>query len=219
MMPGTGLERVLLVEGPDDEHVVRQLCRRQSVPDFSIKVAGTVETLLSTVGAEMLAPGRESVGVLIDADDNLQGRWDELVERLSEEGIRIPALPNPAGTIVNIVDGPPIGIWVMPDNGSSGELEDFVQKMIPAGDAVWPKSQAYINQIPVELRKFRPGKVLRAQVYAWLATREIPGRMGAAIGAGDLAMNGAQVQGFLEWLRNLFGATPARRGIEAGPAI
>ena len=87
MMPGTGLERVLLVEGPDDKHVVRQLCRRQSVPDFSIKVAGTVETLLSTVGAEMLAPGRESVGILIDADDNLQGRWDELVEGLSEEGI------------------------------------------------------------------------------------------------------------------------------------
>ena len=205
MMPGAGLERVLLVEGPDDKHVVRQLCRRQSVPHFSIKVAGTVETLLSTVGAEMLAPGRQSVGVLIDADDDLQERWDELVDRLSEEGIRIPALPNPAGTIVNIVDGPPIGIWVMPDNVSPGELEDFVQKMIPAGDAVWPKSQTYINQIPVELRKFRPGKLLRAQVYAWLATREIPGRMGAAIGAGDLNIDIENCNNFIDWLRRLFG--------------
>ena len=204
-MPGAGLERVLLVEGPDDKHVVRQLCRRQSVPHFSIKVAGTVETLLSTVGAEMLAPGRQSVGVLIDADDDLQERWDELVDRLSEEGIRIPALPNPAGTIVNIVDGPPIGIWVMPDNVSPGELEDFVQKMIPAGDAVWPKSQTYINQIPVKLRKFRPGKLLRAQVYAWLATREIPGRMGAAMGAGDLNIDIENCNNFIDWLRRLFG--------------
>lgn len=203
-MPGAGLERVLLVEGPDDKHVVRQLCRHQSVPDFSIKVAGTVETLLSTVGAEMLAPGRESVGVLIDADDDLQDRWDELVERLSEEGIRIPALPNPVGTIVHIVDGPPIGIWVMPDNGSPGELEDFVQKMIPAGDAVWPKSQTYIEQIPVEYRKFRPGKLLRAQLYAWLATREIPGRMGAAIGGGDLNIEIENCKSFIDWLRRLF---------------
>ena len=205
MMPGAGLERVLLVEGPDDKHVVRQLCRHQSVPNFSIKVAGTVETLLSTVGAEILAPGRKCVGILIDADDDPRRRWEELVDLLSEEDIRIPGHPNPLGTIVNTAEGPPIGIWIMPDNGSSGELEDFVQKMIPAGDPVWPKSQTYIEQIPVEQRKFRPGKLLRAQVYAWLATREIPGRMGAAMGAGDLDMNVAQVQRFIDWLRNLFG--------------
>ena len=205
MMPGTGLERVLLVEGPDDKHVVRQLCRSQSVPHFSIKVAGTVETLLSTVGAEILAPGRKCVGILIDADDDPQRRWDVLSERLSDEGIRIPSHPNPLGTTVTAPHGPPIGIWMMPDNESSGELEDFVQKMIPVGDPVWPKSQTYIKQIPVEQRKFRPGKLLRAQVYAWLATREIPGRMGAAIGAGDLDMNVAQVQRFIDWLRNLFG--------------
>ena len=204
MMPGTGLERVLLVEGPDDKHVVRQLCRRQSVPDFSIKVAGTVETLLSTVGAEMLAPGRKCVGILIDADDDPRRRWEELVDLLSEEDIRIPGHPNPLGTIVNIVDGPPIGIWVMPDNGSSGELEDFVQKMIPAGDPVWPKSQRYVNQIPVQHQRFRPGKLLRAQMYAWLATREIPGRMGAAIGAGDLNIDIENCKNFMEWLRRLF---------------
>ena len=204
MMPGTGLERVLLVEGPDDKHVVRQLCRSQSVPHFSIKVAGTVETLLSTVGAEILAPGRKCVGILIDADDDPRRRWEELVDLLSEEDIRIPGHPNPLGTIVNTAEGPPIGIWVMPDNGSSGELEDFVQKMIPAGDPVWPKSQRYVNQIPVQHQRFRPGKLLRAQMYAWLATREIPGRMGAAIGAGDLNIDIEICKNFMEWLRRLF---------------
>ena len=203
-MPGTGLERVLLVEGPDDKNVVRQLCHRQSVPDFSIKVAGTVETLLSTVGAEILAPGRKCVGILIDADDDPRRRWEELVDLLSEEDIRIPGHPNPLGTIVNTAEGPPIGIWVMPDNGSSGELEDFVQKMIPAGDPVWPKSQRYVNQIPVQHQRFRPGKLLRAQMYAWLATREIPGRMGAAIGAGDLNIDIENCKNFMEWLRRLF---------------
>ena len=203
-MPGTGLERVLLVEGPDDKHVVRQLCRSQSVPHFSIKVAGTVETLLSTVGAEILAPGRKCVGILIDADDDPRRRWEELVDLLSEEDIRIPGHPNPLGTIVNTAEGPPIGIWVMPDNGSSGELEDFVQKMIPAGDPVWPKSQRYVNQIPVQHQRFRPGKSLRAQMYAWLATREIPGRMGAAIGAGDLNIDIEICKNFMEWLRRLF---------------
>ncbi len=154
MMPRTGLERILLVEGPDDKHVVRQLCRRQSVPNFSIKVAGTVETLLSTVGAEILAPGRESVGVLIDADDDPQHHWDELVELISDEGIHIPDRPNQLGTIVNTADGPSIGIWVMPDNGSPGELEDFVQKMIPEGILCGRNPNATLTRYPLSTGNF-----------------------------------------------------------------
>ena len=208
MLPSASSGCVLLVEGPDDEHVVGHLCRREQVPKFSIEVAGGVNRLLSRVGAEVLAPGRKSVGVLIDADDEPKRRWNELVERLLEEGIRIPAEPNPFGTTVESGDGPRIGFWLMPDNKSPGELEDFVQKMIPEADPVWPRSQSYIDQIPVEHRRFHPGKLLRAQMYAWLATREVPGRMGAAIGAGDLDTGVVQAQAFIEWLRHLFGAHP-----------
>ena len=92
----------------------------------------------------------------------------------------------------------------MPDNGSPGELEDFVQTMLPKGDPVWPSAEAYIDGIAEEHRKFGK-KVLRAKIHAWTATRKQPGRMGAAIREGDLEIDGAPVGKFADWLRQVFG--------------
>lgn len=66
--------------------------------------------------------------------------------------------------------------------------------------ARWPSSEAYIDGIEEEHRKFRK-KVLRAKVHAWLATRKQPGRMGAAIKEGDLEIDGAMAVSFADWLR------------------
>ena len=77
----------------------------------------------------------------------------------------------------------------MPDNRRSGELEDFVQTMIPEGDPICPLSQKYIDDIPSEEREFSEGKELRAKLHAWLATRKEPGRMGSAVGRGDLQVD------------------------------
>ena len=59
---------------------------------------------------------------------------------------------------------------MMPDNCSVGELEDFVVEMIPPDDLVWPLAQRYIEKIPNPA--FKESKVLRAQLYAWLAARK-----------------------------------------------
>ena len=92
----------------------------------------------------------------------------------------------------------------MPDNTEPGELEDFVAKMIPASDTVWPLSQSYIDGIPCAERKFSKKKKARAQVHAWLAAREDPRQMGAAIGARDLNVDGPLCQQFVAWLTRLF---------------
>ena len=92
----------------------------------------------------------------------------------------------------------------MPDNKLPGELEDFVIELIPNGDTVWPRSQSYIDGIPDGDRLFTEGKKQRAQLYAWLATREEPRRMGAAIGTHDLDINGPLCQNFVAWLKQLF---------------
>ena len=69
---------------------------------------------------------------------------------------------------------PKVGVWLMPDNENPSELEDFVIEMIPDGDAVW------------------------------LATREEPRRMAAAIGTHDLDIDGPLCQKFVDWLKQLF---------------
>ena len=196
---------LLIVEGQDDKHVVWQICNRSpETPDFYIQDRGGIEPLLDAVGAEINAPGRQAVGILVDADDNPTGRWAAIANRLSDEGIQVPTSPAAEGIVVDTDGKPRVGIWLMPDNSTDGELENFVADMIPDDDPVWPLSQQYIRNIPPQHRKFAPGKTLRAQIHAWLATREDPRQMGLAIRTRDLAITNPLSQTFLRWLTNLF---------------
>ncbi len=196
---------VLLVEGSDDKNVVWQICNRSpETPDFYIQDRGGIEPLLDAIGAELNAPERRVLGILADADANLTGRWASIANRLAEEDIRVPSHPDADGIILETQGKPRVGIWLMPDNSTDGELENFVADMIPDDDPVWPLAQQYINDIPPSHRKFAPVKTRRAQVHAWLATRSDPRLMGQAIGARDLTVNNRLSQRFLAWLSRLF---------------
>ena len=196
-------ERVLLVEGPDDKHTVLNLCGVSSnMPRFSILDKAGKDNLLKSVRGEILAEGRVAVGILMDANDDLNARWRSVAGRLRDAGIHPPDSPVPNGTIIK--SNPRVGIWLMPNNQSCGELENFVERMIPCDDTVWPLSQNYIDGIPDAYRKFTKGKTLRAKVHAWLAAREHPRRMGSAIGVGDLDVDVEVSKKFVSWLRKLF---------------
>ncbi len=202
--PTSSPSRILLVEGQNDKHVVLHLrARRPLTLDFDVRDTGGIDQLLPSIGPEIKVSGRQVVGILVDADDNMTARWDAVTDRLSKAGISPPPSPDSAGTII---DGTPrIGIWLMPNNEASGELEDFVVRMIPGGDQVWPLSRRYIEEIPETERKFSEKKKLRAQLYAWLAAREDPRQMGLAIRAGDLEVDSELSQKFIAWLTKLFG--------------
>lgn len=196
---------ILLVEGRNDKHVVWQICNRNpELPDFFISDRGDINAVMESIGPEVLVPGRQALGILVDTDDHPQARWDEIAHQLRAFGVQPPVGPDPTGTIISSAE-PRVGVWLMPDNALAGEIEEFVAGMIPHNDPVWPWSQQYIGSIPDEERKFAPGKTLRAQIYAWLATRADPRLMGQAIGTRDLEIDGPLCQRFLAWLNRLFG--------------
>ncbi len=200
------LNRVLLVEGPDDERVITQIRgRREPMLSFRIQAAGGVSELFRTMGLMVSDQEVETVGIVVDRDVNLSSRWDAVRNRLRDAGYYLPAQPDADGTIIPETDDlPRVGIWLMPDNQSTGELEDFVARMIPSDDAVWPLSVDYIEGIPIADRKFAENKTQRAKVHAWLASREDPRQMGQAIRARDLEVDGELCQKFVDWLRRLF---------------
>lgn len=204
-------DRVLLVEGRGDRHVVDHICRRsQPVPDFQIKEKGGIDRLLASISVELKAPGRQAVGIIVDANDDIEARWSAVKDRVSRAGIALGDR-DPNGTVVRGgPPGPDVGVWIMPDNRSPGELEDFIAEMIPEDDSVWPLSHLYIDGIPAEGRLFSLKKAPRAKVHAWLAARERPRPMGLAIGAGDLEVGGGLCTQLAAWLRLLFGP-PADR--------
>ena len=194
---------ILLVEGPDDKHVVRHLSDSfEKMPKFCISDKEGIEALLGDIGLELRVPGRRALGIVVDANGDLNARWSAVLARLKEENIEISDSPSPSGSIVEST--PRVGIWLMPDNESLGELEDFVAQMIPDDDPIWPRSKRYIDCIPEGYRKFTEKKMQRARIHAWLATREDPRQMGAAIGARDLRVDGPLSTNFTNWLQKLF---------------
>ena len=201
--------RVLLVEGPDDKHVVMHIRQRSgATPQIDVLDKDGIDNLLGSIDEEIDVEGREAVGIVVDANDSPANRWRAVRDRLARVGLDAPAAPNPAGTIIEgdlAEDRPRVGVWLMPNNVSPGELEDFVAAMIPERDPVWPLSRAYIGGIPEEHRKFAPQKTRRAEVHAWLAAREEPRWMGQAIGARDLDTGVETCRTFTDWLRRLFG--------------
>ncbi len=201
------LPRVLVVEGNDDEHVAIHIARRTGLDtSFDVVVKKDVFRLIESIPAEIKVPGREAVGFILDANDDVGSRRKAIRHRLGEVSLNLREKPTPSGTVVDATSTTPrVGIWLMPDNESPGELEDFVARMIPDGDPVWPLAQQYIQGIPKPARKFKLKKARRAEVYAWLAARKNPGPMGAAIGRHDLETDGALCVRFSEWLRALFG--------------
>ena len=204
--------RVLLVEGRDDKHVVDHVCRRyEPMPTFEIVEKGGLEKLMASIGSELRAPGRRAVGIVVDANDDIEARWAAVKNRVEGAGVTVGERDS-AGTVTRgIPPEPDVGVWIMPDNRSAGELEDFIQTMIPEGDSIWPLSDAYIDGIPAEKRPFRSKKALRAKVHAWLATREQPRPMGLAIGAGYLDVEGGGCAALTTWLRRLFRENPVSR--------
>ena len=203
---------LLLVEGPNDKHVIRHLTELcEPALDFGIKDYEGIDGVLPRISIHIDEATRPAVGIVVDADTVPYESWLRVcgqIRNAQREIAPLPAVPDPNGTIIpeNPNGGSPrIGIWIMPDNVSLGELEGFVAQMIPADDEVWPLSQRYVNQIPYAERKFSETKTLRAQIHAWLATREDPRQMGLAIRTHDLETSGSLCQRFLAWLTRLFG--------------
>ena len=164
-----------------------------------------MERLLNAIALEIKVSGKNAVGIVVDANDSLIKRWSSVSKKLRDAGIVVPKTPDSQGTIIEASGSlPKVGVWLMPNNESRGELEHFVQEMIDPDDPVWPKSCSYIDNIPEKDRKFRESKEMKAKVYAWLSTQETPGLMGPIIGSGQLSCDGPLCNRFTSWINRLF---------------
>ena len=174
------------------------------MPLFEILDKGGLDQLMASIGPELKVPGRRALGIVVDANDDIEARWAAVTDRFRRTGVEVGDR-DPQGTVIRAASpDPDVGVWIMPENKSAGELEDFIAAMIPRDDPVWPLSREYVDGIPPTNRLFRPRKALRAKVHAWLAARDRPRPMGLAIGAGDLDVGAEVCVELTEWLLRLF---------------
>jgi hypothetical protein len=204
-------KRTLLVEGPDDEHVIKHICGNRHVPHLDvIKPSGGIEQLLESVPVHLKASEEgDIIGIVVDADTDLANRWQSLRDRLVRVGYaQIPVTPDPSGTIIIQPPAsalPRTGIWIMPNNQTSGMLEDFLRFLVPARSSLFDHVTSSIASIPPPDLRFSLGIASKATIHTWLAWQEEPGKpLGTAITARYLDPNVPQVDQLVAWINQLF---------------
>jgi len=218
--------RILLVEGDDDQHVMRNLFGVRQIPEtFRVerpKPEGALDqgreakegdgdtVLLESIPRWLLETEIECLAVVIDANNKgAEARWQSIRSRLLNSGYHdVPEKHDPAGTVFALPHRSitprtiRFGVWIMPDNKSPGVLEDFVAGMIHEGDEMLSRVDAFLGSIPPDERRFSDAHQPKARVHCWLAVSERPGRpMGQAIQADrHLDANHPSVGPFLDWI-------------------
>lgn len=203
-------KRVLMVEGPDDEHVVKHICGGRGLGRIeTIHPYGGKDPLLEGIGARLKESDITTLGIILDADTDLQARWQAVVDRLNQAGYAdTPDAPSPSGTVIPAPANsllPRVGIWLMPDNRLPGILEDFLRFLVPAGDPLFAHVEQSLDSIPPGVCRFSEPKKPKARIHTWLAWQEEPGKpLGQAISARYLDPNLPAGDVFAAWLQRTF---------------
>ena len=203
----------LLVEGKNDRHVIWALCHQYQLPEtFSVEVpleteGQGIETLLASLPDKLKDENLCTLGIVVDADENVAARWQAVTNRLRKIGYdKIPEIPVTEGWVDQQSELPKVGVWLMPNNQIPGMLEDFVACLIPEGDILKEKAEAILREIEEEnLNGYSLVHRPKALIHTWLAWQESPGMpMGQAITARVLSYNSSIAEIFIGWLRRLF---------------
>jgi len=214
-------KRILLVEGIDDYHVVRNLCIARDIfpGKFEIKQAnsdlnpdesGGVDKLLAAIPRWLLTSDLERLAIVLDADDKgPERRWEQIrgqLLRAKHEKVS-KDLPGNKTIELSLRAQTPRSVrfsaWIMPDNESKGMLEDFVAKLMPEDDRMKPFVDGFINSIPEDKWLFKKPHRAKAWIRSWLAVQKEPGTpMGQAITARYLDTDREIVDSFLNWINH-----------------
>lgn len=202
----------LLVEGPDDLFVIAHLRELNQLEDnIFIKPCGSVEKAIELfrILIDKQTANNRILGLVIDADLNMAGRWQRISQILVESGkYTLPdVLPN-EGLILfpNDSDDVKIGVWVMPDNQLNGMLEDFLAKLAVNDKDLLDEVDAALEVIEdKKVNKYKAIHKSKARIHTFLAWQEEPGvSMGSAIAKSYLRADSEQAILFVNWLKNLF---------------
>jgi hypothetical protein len=144
-------QNVLLVEGKQEVRVIPELIEANGVdwgtrknPIVYLRDYDGYHQIVDAdvISTELQASGLSALGIMIDADDNLNGRWQSIRNVCLQS---IPDIPTdlPEEGLIHIApNGVKFGIWIMPDNRMRGMLETFLAYMLPDGnEPLWQFSR------------------------------------------------------------------------------
>ncbi|MGB3401295.1 MAG: DUF3226 domain-containing protein [Microcoleaceae cyanobacterium] len=214
-MAGKYHPNVLIVEGDQDKRVIPYLMEANGITWGEKKEAAVVKIKsyggyqninTDVISTELKASGLKALGLIVDADEDLNARWDSIRNVCIKS---IPSLPEElpeSGLIFHTPLGVKFGIWVMPDNQTPGMLETFLKYLIPdESETLWQYVQEVVPIAKNKGAKYIDNHLDKACIYAWLALQNPPGRqLHHAVMEKILDPTHPKAQTFVNWFKTLY---------------
>ena len=218
----------LYVEGRDDSAVTCQLALKHQdlrepkgktgelAPKFEVheddphgRAIHGVDQLIGRIPLLLRDKGVDRIGFVVDADDAVATRWNAIHRALIAAGYSsTPLVADADGTIIEQPLQPRVGVWIMPDNRSSGVIENFIEAMIRPDDILLPQANCCVDEAILIERRIPDGPHHRqkAVIHTWLAWQKKSGQpQGVAIREGYVDATSDPAQRYIAWLVRLFG--------------
>ncbi|KAA6317278.1 hypothetical protein EZS27_032539 [termite gut metagenome] len=196
----------LLVEGNDDKHVMWALCAKYLIPEtFDIIDCEGIDKLYENIPVRFKESGINTIGIIIDADTDINARWNSLKAILRKISFDVPNEFPPTGLILEN-ETYKVGVWIMPNNNSNGMLEDFISFLIPPEDKLLPIVHSTLSEIEKKgLSNYSPAHKSKAIIHSWLAWQKDPGTpLGSSITKKYVTTDEVTCSKLIHWLRMLF---------------
>lgn len=198
----------LWVEGINDLHVISGLCKKIELKEtFAIKAQGNDHKILTGLKPRLLGVDQKrTLGIVIDADNSASWRWKSIHDRLEQLGYECPEDTDRQGVIITDERLPTVGVWIMPNNRTSGKIEDFLQQMILDSDELKILANTTLDEIEeIGIQRYRTIDRSKAFIHTWLAWQQKPGiPMGQGVGANYFDLTDHDCEAFISWLKRLF---------------
>ena len=207
--------RMLLVEGATDKYVIPYLMEANGVtwpgpPNHPIEIEwwGSVDEFLKpeAINNAVKVPGREALGVVVDANGNAAARWKQLKTRCGSEFAELPERIPAEGLQVVHSLGTRFGVWIMPDNRFEGMLEDLLVRLVPDDSGnLYDMARNCVATARSNDAPFKDAHERKAEIYTWLAWQNPPGlRLHEAVKHRVLDPTRPESRPFVAWFRGLF---------------
>jgi hypothetical protein len=199
--------KILLVEGIDDQHVIWALCKKFNINEnFEVIDCKGIDKLYEQLPLRFKQAEIETIGVIIDADEQLNNRWKSISGILSSQGFTIPSELPKEGLILKNKLGLQIGVWIMPNNNQNGMLEDFISFLVPEDDKLLPIVNETLKSIEEQgLNKYSLIHKSKVTIHSWLSLQIDPGTpMGLGITKRYLSTDEETCLKLVNWLKKLY---------------
>ena len=205
----------LLVEGDTDKRVMPFLLEANGIawnaggqPVVHIQPCDGIEEMLKpgVIEGELAASGLEALGAVVDANGDAHRQWTRIRNRCREQLPPLPTAIPEEGLQVATRGGPHFGVWIMPDNRSTGMLEDFLVRLVPnESKCLFALARQCVEEAAQRGAAFKPAQATKASIHTWLAWQDEPGKsLHQAVHHRVLDPATAESKPFVRWFRRLF---------------